>query len=361
MTFVILPENISPAVYPTYAAVVSSTLALSSLLGPVLGGVICNNTTWRWVFFLNAPAGFVALVLILVTLPRRPRSDESMLSKLKRVDYLGAFLVLSSTVLFVTALEQGGTGYSWKSALVLSLLIISIFLSSACLFWSWYLQHSSKTQEPMLVWNLFADRFVAGIFLNSFFLGSVFLSSILVLPQQFQVVYQDSPEKAGYRLLCVTLVSPLFTGVAGFFMQKKQTPPLYILIAAQSLALLGCGLASSVPETARSYSGTEYAYQAIMGAGFGLGLSTAIMAAPLAYSKKDMGKSSQLYYLTLCGHTPPCPATLADGPFANLQLSGLEQPTRCAAWAPASASQPARTSSPARSQIPCRTNCRHSR
>jgi hypothetical protein len=293
LTFVILPENVSPAAYPTYAAIVSSTLAFSSLLGPLLGGVICNNTTWRWVFFLNAPTGFIVLVLVYVTLPGRPRSDESLLSKLKRVDYLGAILVLCSIILFVTALEQGGTGYSWKSTLVLSLLIISIVLSSACLFWSWYLQHSAKTQEPMLPWHLLSNQFAAGIFLNSFFMGSVFLSSIVVLPQQFQVVYQKSPAESGYHLLCVTLVSPLFSGVAGFFTQKKQTPPLYILIAAQSLVLLGCGLASSIPETERVYFAPEYAYQVIMGAGFGLGLSTTIMAAPLAYSKKDMGKSSQ--------------------------------------------------------------------
>ncbi|KAF2106986.1 putative MFS multidrug transporter [Lophiotrema nucula] len=334
LTFVILPENISPADYPTYAAVVSSTLAFSSLLGPVLGGVICDNATWRWVFFLNAPAGAVALILILITLPGRPRSDESMLSKLKRVDYLGAFLVLSATVLFVTALEQGGTGYSWKSALVLSLLIISIFLGSGCLFWSWYIEHASKPQEPMLAWSLLTDRFSAGIFLNTFFLGSVFLSAIVVLPQQFQVVYQDTPARAGYRLLCVTLISPLFTGVAGFCMQKKQVPPFYILLAAQSLALLGCGLASSVPESARSYRGAEYACQAIMGAGFGLGLSTAIMAAPLAFSKKDMavgiGTTNQMRGLGSSIGVSVCANILSrtltsklSGELSSTQMKGL--------------------------------------
>jgi hypothetical protein len=292
LTFVILPENISPAVYPTYAAVVSSTLAFSSLLGPLLGGIICDNTTWRWVFFLNAPAGLVVLILVFTTLPGRPASDEPMLLKLRRVDWIGAFLVLSSTVLFVTALEQGGTGHSWKSALVLSLLVVSIVLFLTCLCWSWFLDYRARPHEAMVPWSLLTDRFAAGIFLNSFFTGSVFLSSIVVLPQQFQVVYQNGPAESGYHLLCVTLVSPLFSGVAGFLMQKRQTPPLYILIAGQSLTMLGCGLASSIPETARSYFAPEYAYQAIMGAGFGLGLSTAIMAAPLAYSKRNMGKTS---------------------------------------------------------------------
>lgn len=53
LTFVILPENISPKEYPVYAAIVFSVLALSSLLGPLLGGLICDHASWRWVFFLK--------------------------------------------------------------------------------------------------------------------------------------------------------------------------------------------------------------------------------------------------------------------------------------------------------------------
>ena len=53
LTFVILPENISPKEYPVYAAILSSVLAFSSLLGPLLGGLICDHTSWRWVFFLK--------------------------------------------------------------------------------------------------------------------------------------------------------------------------------------------------------------------------------------------------------------------------------------------------------------------
>ncbi|KAF2004138.1 major facilitator superfamily transporter [Amniculicola lignicola CBS 123094] len=288
LTFVILPENVSPAQYPMYAAIVSATLALSSLLGPIIGGAICDNTTWRWVFLLNGPAGAVALVLLLISLPGNPPSSESLVQKLRKVDYLGTFLVLSSTVLFVTALEQGGTGHSWKSKLVLALLVTSIMLFFVCLTWSWNLHHRGNPQEPMVAWNLLTDRFCLGLFLNSFFMGSVFLSAIIILPQQFQVVFQDSPAKAGYRLLCVTLVSPLFTGIAGYLTQKQKVPPLYILIVAQALAVLGCGLASSLPESSREYPASGYGYQVIMGAGFGLGLSTAIMAAPQAFNKKYM-------------------------------------------------------------------------
>lgn len=240
----------------------------------------------------SAP-GLVALALVAITLPGKRSSNstspEPIMRKSRKIYYLGAFLVLSFSILFVTALEQGGTGFSWGSSVVFSLLIVSVFLFLGCLVRSWQQRHRNESQEPILAWNLLKDRYPLGMFFNSFFAGSAFLSAIIVLPQQFQVVYGDSPGRAGYQLLCVTLISPVFSGVAGFLMQKRLTPPLYILIIGQSLIVLGCGLASSVSTSTRSFPRAEYGYQVIMGAGFGLCLSTVVMAAPLAFTKEDMG------------------------------------------------------------------------
>ncbi|KAH8724201.1 major facilitator superfamily transporter [Phaeosphaeriaceae sp. PMI808] len=288
LTFVILPENISPADYPTYAAIVSSVLAFSSLLGPILGGLICDHASWRWIFFLNAPGGALSLILLWLVLPPEQRRNESITQKVRRIDYLGAFLVLSSTILFVTALEQGGTGFSWHNAIVLAPLIISIILAIGSLLRSYNLRNQDSIQEPVLSWKLLTDRFALGLFLNAFFVGSAFLSSIIVLPQQFQVVYKDTASKSGYRLLCVTLVSPIFSGVAGFLTQKKHIPPLYVLLVGQCLVVIGCGLSSSISHETRLFPKEEYGYQVIMGAGFGLCLSTVVMAAPLAFPKQDM-------------------------------------------------------------------------
>lgn len=198
------------------------------------------------------------MILVIITLPTtHPPSStvstEPISQKLKRIDCLGEFLVLSSTIMFVTSLEQGGTGYSWRSSVVLCLLIISMFLFFGCLLRSWQIQHQKISQEPIVAWNLLTDRFSLGLFLNAFFAGSALLSAIVVLPQQFQVVYHDSPGKAGYRLLCVTPVSPAFSGVAGFLTQKKRTPPLYILIVGQSFIVHGCGLACSLSPSSQSF------------------------------------------------------------------------------------------------------------
>ncbi|KAF2183643.1 drug resistance transporter EmrB/QacA subfamily [Zopfia rhizophila CBS 207.26] len=292
LTFIVLPEIVAPAQYATLASLVSAVLAISSLLGPILGGAISDHGDWKWIFLINAPAGAVALALILITLPGKS-ADQSdakltLAQKLGKIDYVGTFLVLATCVLFVAALEQGGTGYSWKSSVVLSMLIISLFCAIGALIWSWHLAPRHKTREPILAWNLLTNRFSLGLFLSAFFAGSAFISAIVILPQQFQVVFHDSPARSGYRLLCLTFVAPFFSAVSGVLNQKKRIPPLYILLVGQSLIIIGCGLASSISETDRTFPKAQYGYQVIMGAGFGLTLTTVVVAAPLAFTKKDV-------------------------------------------------------------------------
>jgi MFS family permease len=208
----------------------------------------------------------------------------------KPSDYLGALLVLGASTLFVTALEEGGTGYSWESALVLSLLISSICLLFGCVIWSRHLHHCREAENAMLSWKLITDRFALGLFLNSLFAGSVIFAVVVTLPQHSQVLYHDSPARAGYRLLSLTLVSALFSGLSGAFTQKLHIPPLYSLLVGSSLITIGCGLSVSSSESSGGYPTSQYGFQATVGAGVGICLSTVIIAAPLAFTKDQLGK-----------------------------------------------------------------------
>ena len=90
-----------------------------------------------------------------------PRNVEAV----KRVDFLGALLLLAASILFISALEEGGTEYSWTSSVVLSLLSLSVVLWIVFLYWERHLGSRQSAQEPVLPWQLLNDRFVIGFLL----------------------------------------------------------------------------------------------------------------------------------------------------------------------------------------------------
>lgn len=199
-----------------------------------------------------------------------------------------------------------------------------------CLLWSRHLHHSQKADTAMLSWKLFTDRFALGLFLNSLFAGSVVFAVVVSLPQHSQVLYRDSPAKAGYRLLSLTLVSALFSGISGSLTQKLHIPPLYTLLAGSSLLTLGCGLSSTLTNANSSYPASQYGFEAIIGAGVGICLSTVIIAAPLAFTKQElavgMGTTNQARNLGGCIGVSICANITTSTLFSR--LSGvLPEPT----------------------------------
>ena len=100
---------------------------------------------------------------------RSEKSDKTLqafnMAGVKRIDFLGAFLVLAASILFVSALEEGGTEYPWKSVVVLSLLCLSVVLWILFFFWQKVASGRGDANEPILPWRLLTDRFTMGFLL----------------------------------------------------------------------------------------------------------------------------------------------------------------------------------------------------
>jgi hypothetical protein len=96
---------------------------LGNSLGPVIGGAIAQNTTWRWIFYIMFPFCVFGLVSIPYLLTVKPRTT-TMSEKLGRVDWLGGAIFIASATLFLIAISWGGSQYAWNSAETLAPLII---------------------------------------------------------------------------------------------------------------------------------------------------------------------------------------------------------------------------------------------
>lgn len=109
------------------------SVCLSQLCSRVLsevtecaGGAITRDSTWKWVFLLNAPVGFVAIIALLISWPSSVRSFVIRKFKISDVDWLGAILLLCASVMLVFALQEAGaTAYAWSSPTIIATLTVS--------------------------------------------------------------------------------------------------------------------------------------------------------------------------------------------------------------------------------------------
>ncbi|EEU41468.1 uncharacterized protein NECHADRAFT_53897 [Fusarium vanettenii 77-13-4] len=283
------PTLISLNQYGKYMAIFSTLFIVANVLGPVLGGVISQHSDWRWVFLLNIPGGAVAFVLVAIFLPPSEASAQLPLlqvlrSKVQRsnwvrVDIVGMVFLLAASVLLVFALEEGGTRYPWKSAVVISTLVLAIVLSIAFGFWEVFLEKSNWRQEPVFPPSICKDRLLLTTFSTACFVGFPFVSMIVNIPQRAQAVYGVSPVQGGLTLLPLLLTSPLATAFSGFMTGNAKVPPFYLVLVASVLQVIGIGLTCSLPTDAKSVPKEQYGYEVLMGIGFGLGLTTLLTFA----------------------------------------------------------------------------------
>ena len=106
----ILGDVVSPRERSRYMGLFMAMFGVTSLLGPLIGGVFVDYLSWRWIFYINIPIGIVALVVTAVALP-------GSLSRVHRViDYLGTVLIAAAATALVLFTSLGGTSFPWTLA-----------------------------------------------------------------------------------------------------------------------------------------------------------------------------------------------------------------------------------------------------
>ncbi|KAF2229265.1 MFS general substrate transporter [Viridothelium virens] len=297
MVMVITPQVVPRRELSKYMAIISSVFALASILGPLLGGAITHHSKdWRWVFYLNGPVGAVAMLLLIIFLPATA-ADTAMFMLIRkrvhnhawhRVDFIGAFLLLSASVLLVFVLEEAGARFAWDSAAMISSLVCACICWILFPLWEHYVDRPQSTQEPVFLIRLLKDRMISGMMLYAFFTGFPFMVVIVNLPQRFQAINAVSPLLAGVYLMPLLLCSPLASGLSGYLVSNLKIPPFYLIVAGSILQLVGVCLLGSLPSVPLHLEKQQFGYEVIMGLGFGIGLSTILIMTPLVVEDKDM-------------------------------------------------------------------------
>ena len=137
---------------PKYNIALQLAWALGTIIGPLLGGVIAQNTTWRWIFYINFPFCASALGMIPFVM-KRQNEGIALWKKLLNFDWLGGALFITSMTSFLIAITWGGIQYPWGSYRTFVPLIVGVL--GLCLTIAWELW---GTKQPFLCLNLFVGR-----------------------------------------------------------------------------------------------------------------------------------------------------------------------------------------------------------
>ena len=236
----------------------ASFTTLAIMLGPLLGGVLVDTASWRWVFFINLPIAVILLFVLYLGVPES-RNERQV----RKLDIAGAaFITLGLGGLVFGLLESARLGFGalevWGS-MAAGVAIILAFI------------YRQKTSEfPMLPLDLFRSRTFSGANIMTFLLYGAMTGSLFFLPFNLMQVQGWSATEAGAALLPLILLIALFSLAAGKMVAKLgQRLPLTIgaCVAALGFALL------ALPGNDSSYWSGFLPGIAVLGLGLGIAVA----------------------------------------------------------------------------------------
>ncbi|KAJ2998822.1 hypothetical protein NUW58_g206 [Xylaria curta] len=309
---ILVVELVPPEQYAKFVANISIVNALALLLGPIVGGAVASNTTWRWIFIINIPIAVPALLISFWFIPKefphqsqpghKSKTMKELMAKstLDRIDIPGTILILFATLALTAAFEEADKQFPWRSAYVITLLTLSGLLWIALAVWERYVTLSDTIREPILPWRFLFNREMMGVLLNFVLLGGPTVICMFILPQRFQLVYGTSGLDAGVRLIPFTAVIPVGSIFASILAGKMKIPPVYLLVLGSILQVLGFSLIGTLPSTL-DIPHQIYGFQILAGWGCGINFSLLFILIPFFNEKRDhavaLGAGSQFRFM----------------------------------------------------------------
>ncbi|GLZ51396.1 DHA2 family efflux MFS transporter permease subunit [Actinomycetospora sp. NBRC 106378] len=275
---VVIAAIIPPRERGRYSGYLGAIMAVATVGGPLIGGVIVDTIGWRWCFYVTVPIAVIALVVLQRTLSVPTEKREV------HIDYLGALLVAGGVSALLIWTSLGGKNFAWISWASLAWLaagIVALVLAVAV---------ENRAQEPVVPLQLFRNRTVALATVAALFVGVAMFGSSVFLSQFFQLARGASATEAG--LLTLPMIAGLFLAstIVGQLISRTGKWKAYLVGGGISL-VVGLLMQGLVMGADTPYWELAVA-MVLVGVGVGATQQNLVLAVQNQVALRDMGAAS---------------------------------------------------------------------
>jgi EmrB/QacA subfamily drug resistance transporter len=248
-------------------------------VGLILGGVLTEYASWRWVLFVNVPIALIAVVGALRFVP------ESRDERARGFDVPGALLVTGGLVALVYALVKGND-LGWGSGRTVGTLVLAAVLLAA------FVVVQQRVTDPLVDFRLFRSRTLLGADLGALFIGAGIFAIFFFLILWMQTINGWSPIESGLAFLPMTLCIGIAAGIASQLLGRVGPRPL--LVGGPALAAVGMLFLALRLEPDSSYVGVVLPAIVMIALGMGFAFVALTSAAVAGVPEEDAGVASAL-------------------------------------------------------------------